>query len=257
MRLTSAMLADAAQVHSGKLFVLGGGFDTITVRSLPAVHRSLTLAMVAEVEPDERQRDLELIIQLVDEDGSPLGIFWDIDNCPVPRGVDARMVPAAVKSALRDSVYKGKVHAFKARGNLATITELAQQELQKTGVDLISVPPVRKEAADKAIVIDMLFFAMECLENSLTRQQQRHEGPPPAANATICLISGAQPPPQLVGHNISPGIIVLIVSTLQPLHSDTRTILNSLVTTSHAGQVMATFPRRYTSSIRGGQSTSC
>jgi Family of unknown function (DUF6941) len=74
MRLTSAMLADAAQVQSGKLFVLGGGFDTISVRSLPAVHRSLTLAMVAEVEPDERQRDLELVIRLVDEDGTDMGV---------------------------------------------------------------------------------------------------------------------------------------------------------------------------------------
>ena len=74
MRLTSAMLADAAQVQSGKLFILGGGFDTITVRSLPAVHRSISLAMVAEVEPDERQRDLELVIRLIDEDGTALGV---------------------------------------------------------------------------------------------------------------------------------------------------------------------------------------
>jgi hypothetical protein len=74
MRLTSAMLADAAQVQSGKLFILGGGFDTITVRSLPAVHRSISLAMIAEVEPDERQRDLELLIRLIDEDGNALGV---------------------------------------------------------------------------------------------------------------------------------------------------------------------------------------
>ena len=74
MRLTSAMLADSAQVQSGKLFVLGGGFDTITVRSVPAVHRSLSLAMVAEVSPEERQRDLELTIKLIDEDGSEIGV---------------------------------------------------------------------------------------------------------------------------------------------------------------------------------------
>ena len=74
MRLTSAMLADAAQVQSGKLFVLGGGFDTITVRSVPAVHRSLSLAMVAEVSPEERQRDLELTIKLIDEDGGEIGV---------------------------------------------------------------------------------------------------------------------------------------------------------------------------------------
>ena len=74
MRLTSAMLADAAQVQNGKLFILGGGFDTISVRSVPAVHRSLTLAMVAEVDPDERQRDLELLIALIDEDGAAVGV---------------------------------------------------------------------------------------------------------------------------------------------------------------------------------------
>jgi len=74
MRLTTAMLADAAQVQGGKLFVLGGGFDTISARSLPVVHRNLTLAMVAEVEPDERHRDLEILIQLVDEDGKNLEI---------------------------------------------------------------------------------------------------------------------------------------------------------------------------------------
>jgi hypothetical protein len=68
------MLADSAQVQAGKLFVLGGGFDTISVRAVPATHRSLSLAMVAEVEPDERQRDLELAITLVDEDGAELGV---------------------------------------------------------------------------------------------------------------------------------------------------------------------------------------
>jgi len=75
MKLTSAMLADAAQVQSGKLYVLGGGFDTISVRQLPATHRSVSLAMVAEVGPDERQQDLELIVQLVDEDGAELGVM--------------------------------------------------------------------------------------------------------------------------------------------------------------------------------------
>ncbi len=74
MKLTSAMLADAAQVQSGKLFVLGGGFDTISVRSVPATHRSLSLAMVAEVAPEDRQRDLELHVRLVDEDGADIGV---------------------------------------------------------------------------------------------------------------------------------------------------------------------------------------
>ena len=74
MKLNTAMLCDAAQVQGGKLFVLGGGFDTISARKLPIVHRSLTVALVAEVEPDERHRDLELLISLIDEDGNDLGV---------------------------------------------------------------------------------------------------------------------------------------------------------------------------------------
>ncbi len=74
MRLTTAMLADAAQVQGGKLFVLGGGFDTISARTVPVVHRSLTLAMVAEIAPEERHRDLEISIALVDEDGQALEV---------------------------------------------------------------------------------------------------------------------------------------------------------------------------------------
>ncbi len=74
MRFTTAMLADAAQVQGGKLFVLGGGFDTITARSLPAAHRGIALVLVAEIGPEERHRDLELVIRLVDEDGAALGV---------------------------------------------------------------------------------------------------------------------------------------------------------------------------------------
>jgi hypothetical protein len=74
MKLTSAMLCDAAQVQSGKLFVLGGGFDTISVKSLPATQRNLSLAMVAEIGQEDRQRDLELHISLMDEDGKAMGV---------------------------------------------------------------------------------------------------------------------------------------------------------------------------------------
>jgi len=74
MRFTTAMLADAAQVQGGKLFVLGGGFDTISARSLPVVHRALSVALVAEVGPDERHRDLEITIVLIDEDGNEMGV---------------------------------------------------------------------------------------------------------------------------------------------------------------------------------------
>lgn len=74
MRLTASFLADAAQVTAGKLYVLGGAFDTITARSFPAVHRSLAVVLVAEIGPGDRNRDLPIRIALLDEDGADLGV---------------------------------------------------------------------------------------------------------------------------------------------------------------------------------------
>jgi hypothetical protein len=68
------MLADAAQVTGGKLYVLGGAFDTITARAFPVVYRSLAVVLVAEVGPADRNRDLALRIVLFDEDGTALGV---------------------------------------------------------------------------------------------------------------------------------------------------------------------------------------
>ena len=68
------MLADAAQVTAGKLYVLGGAFDTITARSFPVVYRSIAVVLVAEVGPADRNRDLPLLIKLCDEDGAEMGV---------------------------------------------------------------------------------------------------------------------------------------------------------------------------------------
>jgi hypothetical protein len=68
------MLADSAQVSAGKLFVLGGAFDTINTRAFPAVVRSLSVVLVAEVGPADRNRDLPIITRLLDEDGTPMGV---------------------------------------------------------------------------------------------------------------------------------------------------------------------------------------
>ena len=74
MRLTSAMLADAAQVTGGKLYVLGGAFDTITARTFPVVYRSLAVVLVAEVGPGDRNRDLPLRLGVQDEAAAGMGV---------------------------------------------------------------------------------------------------------------------------------------------------------------------------------------
>ena len=74
MRLTVAMLADSAQVAAGKLYILGGAFDTINARAFPAAVRGLAVVLVAEVGPGERNSDLPIAIRLFDEDGNGLGV---------------------------------------------------------------------------------------------------------------------------------------------------------------------------------------
>lgn len=73
MNVTTAMLADAARVESGKLFIHGGGWDTIGVPTLPATHPTLALAFIIRVEYDEALTDIPILIELLDEDDHPAG----------------------------------------------------------------------------------------------------------------------------------------------------------------------------------------
>jgi len=135
MKMTSAMLADAAQVQSGKLFVLGGGFDTISVRSVPATHRSLSLAMVAEVAPEDRQRDLELSITLVDEDGADVGVAA---NGRLRVGTPPNLPPGA--SSIVPIVSPFHNITFPEAKGYAFLVSLNGQELARIKFRMVLIP---------------------------------------------------------------------------------------------------------------------
>jgi hypothetical protein len=94
------MLADSAQVHAGKLFVLGGGFDTIRTRVVPAVHKALAVVMVVEVTPGERETNLSIEVTLLDEDMGPLGPRASgtlrVGEAPAHRPGQSSIVPLAI-----------------------------------------------------------------------------------------------------------------------------------------------------------------
>jgi hypothetical protein len=73
MEATSAMLADAASVSGGKLYVHGGAWDRLTVQGLPATHPSLALVLVLRIEYSEALRDIHVRVQLLDEDDNSVG----------------------------------------------------------------------------------------------------------------------------------------------------------------------------------------
>lgn len=67
-----ALLADAVQAVRGKLFVLGGGWDTLWVRQLPARHPSLAIGLRLRVPISWKSESLRLSVDLQDADGRPM-----------------------------------------------------------------------------------------------------------------------------------------------------------------------------------------
>ncbi|CAN1278603.1 hypothetical protein LINPERPRIM_LOCUS16683 [Linum perenne] len=104
----------------------------------------------------------------------PVAILWDIENCPVPSDVRPEDVGGNIRMALQvHPVIKGAVVTFSAYGDFNAFPRRLREGCQRTGVKLVDVPNGRKDAADKAILVDMFLFALD--------------NPPPSS---IMLISG-------------------------------------------------------------------
>lgn len=121
--------------------------------------------MVSLLPPNQRNRS---------SPQGPVAILWDIENCPVPSDVRPEDVAGNIRTALRvHPVIKGAVTMFSAYGDFNSFPRRLREGCQRTGVKLIDVPNGRKDAADKAILVDMFLFALD--------------NPPPSS---IMLISG-------------------------------------------------------------------
>jgi hypothetical protein len=71
MRLEWLILTDAAQIADGKLFLIGGGWDTIRVNALP--HRQkMAIALAIEVEWVETNERHALQLEIATQDGNVL-----------------------------------------------------------------------------------------------------------------------------------------------------------------------------------------
>ena len=68
------MLADAATVADGKLYIQGGGWNSILAPQIPTNHPALALVLTFKLDWHEANEDLELVIELVDEDGKQAGL---------------------------------------------------------------------------------------------------------------------------------------------------------------------------------------
>jgi hypothetical protein len=73
MKVTTAMLADAAVVQGGKLYIHGGGWDTLWVETLPATQPAMAFAWIFQVEYSEALEEIRFVVELLDEDEAPTG----------------------------------------------------------------------------------------------------------------------------------------------------------------------------------------
>ncbi|XP_039051581.1 uncharacterized protein LOC120193014 [Hibiscus syriacus] len=87
-------------------------------------------------------------------------VWWDIENCQVPKNCDPHAIAQNISSALSKMNYCGPV-SISAYGDTNRIPFSVQQALSSTGIALNHVPAGVKDASDKKILVDMLFWAVD------------------------------------------------------------------------------------------------
>ncbi|KAG4913841.1 hypothetical protein JHK82_054428 [Glycine max] len=89
-----------------------------------------------------------------------ISVWWDIENCHVPKGSDPHAIAQNISSALVRMNYCGPV-SISAYGDTTRIPASVQHALSSTGISLNHVPAGVKDASDKKILVDMLFWAVD------------------------------------------------------------------------------------------------
>ncbi len=72
MEVDFSFVADKAEAVNGKVYVLGGAFDTIWTTKVPVTHFLLSFVMRLLLSPAEIGRAHKIEINLIDEDGKRL-----------------------------------------------------------------------------------------------------------------------------------------------------------------------------------------
>lgn len=74
IKTTTALAADAALVANGKLYIHGGGWDTIHTASFPTTHPAMAIAFVLEFDYTEAPDRVPIRIDLLDDDEVEMGL---------------------------------------------------------------------------------------------------------------------------------------------------------------------------------------
>jgi hypothetical protein len=133
------LLADAAQAVGGKLYVLGGGFDRINMPTVPFSHR-FDLAMLIEVPWVATNQPFQVVVELHDADGEPMGYraeaTMETGRPPGTRQGTALTVPVAVPV----------VADFPGPGRYILQASINGREANRVALEAVALPNVAAAA---------------------------------------------------------------------------------------------------------------
>ncbi|MCO5582672.1 hypothetical protein L7F22_036571 [Adiantum nelumboides] len=91
---------------------------------------------------------------------SKISIWWDIENCHVPRNVDPHYIAQNLRFALLHANMTGPI-TIDVFGDTRSLEHRILEALSSTGITINHIPSGNKDAADKAILVGMLFWALD------------------------------------------------------------------------------------------------
>lgn len=126
------LLADHAEVINGKLYLMGGGWEVLTVNALPTQHRC-AVAVAFSVPWNETNQRHDIEIEIADEDGHPIATITGAIEVGRPPGIplgSAQRVPMAVNLALQ----------LENAGVYVVSTRIENQDSKRTSFRVIPGP---------------------------------------------------------------------------------------------------------------------
>lgn len=92
----------------------------------------------------------------------PVAIFWDIENCAVPKDTATKDIYGNVMTALgMHQLFSGHLTKFCAYGDFDLLPTRIKDDLQSSRIQVAQVPHKQKDVTNKVIIADMLFFALD------------------------------------------------------------------------------------------------
>ncbi len=137
MAIEWLILADAAEVNGGKLYLLGGGFDRITVSSPLPVRRRIALAVSVNVPWGKTNERHRLTLDFVDEDGNrqaKVEGHFEVSRPPGAKAGQAQRVQMALQADIE----------MKKLGANVVIGSIDDEESRRVHYNVVASPQLQQ-----------------------------------------------------------------------------------------------------------------